>query len=133
MKQLYPVKITPRDTCLTYACQRIGLNPDYVTMDNLDTITNLQALEGGEDLELGDVLYWENKAHKAWVNNSITGIGMIVAEEVMIGRHLAVFEGGNLVSDLTRVMTSFATGAIRIRDLDELAPPSIVYRRKVKQ
>lgn len=107
--------------CLTYALRRTGIS-------SLKDCVELNCLSWRENLLPKDILMWYcESASYCTQPMEITEDGRIIFISICEDKHYAVYEGENLVSDLSYCDSK---PILRLRRLDKLTMPKCVYRLK---
>lgn len=119
--ELVPVKLYKTDTCLTYALRRIG-KEELVNQCNYESIHDYfesTIFTSKKKLQIGDVLYWSRDSIFRDLPWEINQDGKILWHRKIIGSHVAVYEGDDMISDNTRsVQPPHPT--LRVRKLSQL-------------
>ncbi len=123
MKQLYPVKLAKTDTCLTYCYKRLGWKQTHKNHKDVwflagivnsfeKVTTDHERLEDNFDLipldeyfydtvgtfEVGDLLLFSHREKQLLIPDIIDENGNIHYTTQIIRRHVAVYEGDDIVS-----------------------------------
>lgn len=114
--------------CRSYCLKRIG-REDLLTLDWLknEFLKKLQKFKDDMQLEVGDIVVWENKdAHNIYCPVSMWG-NEIIFEQINYAYHCAVYEGNGFVSDCV-LETGNLPFTIRKRNLNQLSRPDCLLR-----
>ncbi len=115
--KLHDVTITKNDTCLTYALKRLGLNPDLCTYSNIHEHFQQKPFNPSK-LQVGDILLWDKDIKWEWMPITIQN-KTITWANIPRGFHFAIYEGDNLFSDCTRLVTP-PHPTLRLRTISDL-------------
>lgn len=119
--ELKPVKLCKTDTCLTYAFKRIGKSEliDDVNYDNIHDFFESGVFTKNKKLKKGDILYWNRDSKYVDLPWEISEEGKILWHRKIVGSHVAVYEGDDIISDNTRFVQS-PHPTLRVRKLSQL-------------
>lgn len=119
--ELIPVKLCKSDTCLTYAFKRIGKNDliSNVTYDNIHDFFISDVFTKNKKLRKGDILYWNRDSKFVDLPWEIDENGKILWHRKLIGAHVVVYEGDDIISDSTRTIQP-PHPTLRLRKLSQL-------------
>jgi hypothetical protein len=120
--EIHKVNLSKTDTCLTYVLKRIGLDPNLCTYEDFNEFFHQITWKSKKkELQIGNILLWDNEVKWKWIPTSISKDGQIKSKLTPTGFHFAVYEGDNLISDCTRLHSiSPPSPSLRIRDLNEI-------------
>lgn len=122
MKKLLQTTITKKDTCLSYALKRTGIETDIEFVDELEKEFDIIPVKETK-IEIGDIVAWEKKEKKIKCATTIKESGLYVSfsqllnSEVNTRFHIGVVEGLNCISDLTRSANPYYIPSLRMRQL----------------
>jgi hypothetical protein len=109
------------DTCLTYVLRRLGKCDliETITYDNIHDYFDLLPFTKKRKLEIGDILLWQRDSTMVDMPWEIEKSGKIIWHRKIIGSHVAIYEGDNMISDTTRFLTPPHPN-LRLRKLEQL-------------
>lgn len=131
--ELQPVFITKGETCLSYSFKRIGKSNLIENMKIEDIESNFDIIDYHDlkgEYKIGDLIVWTHNQKIRAIPMEITKEGILISHETMLKRHISVYEGNGLVSDVTRGLIdgSFAP-SLRIRKVKEIKiRPTFIIR-----
>lgn len=129
--KLKAVTTTKTDTCLTYAFKRIGFESELNDIEDLEKHFDLiDYFDFSSSIIIGDILVFTHNQENVVIGTHITEEGKILFHNRLIKRHCVVYEGDNLVSDLTRgSLNNSTTPSLRLRNLKEIkVRPTYILR-----
>lgn len=101
--KLKHVVITKTMSCLTYALNRCGIEiPELTDTADIEKYFRVHELKLGSEalnLQKGTILMFTQEERTELVPMEITEDGLIFTKPALILRHLAVYEGGQNISD----------------------------------
>lgn len=133
--KLSPVKLNKQSTCLTYAIQRIGLDPSGASYEEIGRWFDVHPFFFGPLCNTGVILVWDANAKISDLPFEIDDHGRIISRPVIHGVHFGVYEGNGLVSDCSRLDSPGSLPILRMRHLNEFKrqPDKIlIYKNIVK-
>jgi len=120
---LHKVVLYKTDTCLTYVLRRLGKIEliNLVNYENIhDYFESYQFTEKRKNkLEIGDILIWQRDSKLFDMPWEIDENGKIIWHRKIIGSHVAIYEGDEMISDTTRLITPPHPN-LRLRKLNQL-------------
>lgn len=142
MNKLYETSINKKDTCLTYALKRTGIETTVEFADELEKEFDIIPVKQTKMI-FGDIVAWEKTRKTIPVTTTIKapgdeGFSQTIEKYVSIRFHLGVVEGRCMISDLSRSGNQYFVPTIRKRHLSliiedpqkECPYPDFVIRKK---
>lgn len=129
--RLCEVTINKTDTCLTYVLKRLGSSPFIWSYENIDKAFDIKPFSTIKELELGDVVLWDENAHQVEMATHIDRDGNLTLTNVWARVHFAIYEGNGMVSDCSRRDNISSLPRLRMQHLNEVERmPDRVLRYK---
>lgn len=142
MNKLFETSINKKDTCLTYALKRTGIETTVEFADELEKEFDIIPVKETK-MVYGDIVAWEKTRKTIPVNTTIKaptdeGFSEMIQKYVSIQYHLGVVEGKCMISDLSRSANPYYVPTIRkrhlsliVEDTQKQCPyPDYVIRKK---
>lgn len=125
--RLNPVKITKTMSCLTYALKRSGIElPELTDTADIEKFFVLHPINPGTEelnIEKGTLLLFTQNERVDLVPMEITAAGIIITKPTVILRHVAVYEGCQLISDCGISSKNYPfCKHVRMRKFSEITP-----------
>ena len=138
MKKLFDTTITKKDTCMSYALKRTGINSNVEFAENMHCDFDFIPVKDAK-IEVGDIVAWKKKEEIIKAGTSINENGRIETTDVFTKYHIGVVENGHLISDLTRSSNPYYIPSIRVRSISLICDnyqtkcpyPDFVIRKKL--
>ena len=130
--QLKSVKIGKKDTCLTYALKRTGL--DYLELSctsNIEKFFNLIDFSL-DKLKIGDIIYFSKYKHDIQIPIEIDSELNLLTHNVSVRNHCCVYEGNGIFTDCTKSEKEYlGNNCLRIRKFEDFKyEPSFILSLK---
>lgn len=133
-KQLKNVVLTKKDTCLSYALKRVGIETHVEYVNQLEEDFHFIPFSVEACPGEGTLVTWCRKQSKISVPFEITKDGHILNHDVTIDFHIGVIEDSkiSMVSDCTRKLMPNHVPCIRIRSFEDVRYPDYILVQKMK-